>query len=57
MRVVALTLLLTLGGCITDRDLISNYYTRAEVDALNAGTQCRAMARNLLQIARCEVRR
>ena len=56
MKVFALMLVLTLGGCITDREA-ANYYTRAEVDALTAGVQCRAMARNLLQIARCDIRR
>lgn len=53
MKAVLLALLL--GGCVTaDRQVV---YTRSEVDAINAETACKAMARNLLQVARCEVRR
>ncbi len=32
-------------------------YTRAEVDAINAETQCRSLARTTLQAQRCGVRR
>jgi uncharacterized protein YceK len=32
-------------------------YTRAEIDAINAETQCRSLARSSLQAARCGVRR
>lgn len=32
-------------------------YTRAEIDAINAETTCRALARNSLQAQRCGVRR
>ena len=32
-------------------------YTRAQVDALNAEAACKALARTLVQVARCEVRR
>ena len=49
-------LTLLLAGCmVTDRADV--FYTRAEVEALHAVTQCRALARNLVQIARCDVRR
>ncbi len=52
---------LVLGGCVTtDRDLsayLDRYYTRAEVDTLAAEMQCRHLARSLVQIARCNVRR
>ena len=48
-------LALTLSGCvITDREQL--YYTRADVDALNARSECRLLARNLVQIARCDGR-
>jgi hypothetical protein len=51
-------MLLALPGCVTDRDyaeyLASNYYSRADIDALAARAQCKALARNLLQIARCD---
>jgi isopentenyl phosphate kinase len=56
MRVLVMGMLvLTLGGCvITDREQF--YYTRADVDALNARSECRLLARNLVQIARCDGR-
>ncbi len=56
MRYVVLGMLaLTLGGCmITDRETL--YYTRAEVDGINARTECRMLARTLVQIARCDGR-
>ena len=48
-------LALSLSGCvITDRETL--YYTRADVDALNARSECRLLARNLVQIARCDGR-
>ena len=53
-------LALTLAGCVTDQDvalLASSYYSRADVDAINAEIACRQMARNLVQIERCGVRR
>ena len=57
MRVlVILGMLLALGGCVTDQDvawMASNFYTRADVDAINAEIACRNLARNLLQVERC----
>ena len=60
----AMLLALLLGGCVADRQLYTRAeiiapagYTRAEVDAINAETACKAQARSLLQVARCEVRR
>ena len=48
-------LLLSAGGCvITDREAL--YYTRADIDAINARSECRWIARNMLQIARCDGR-
>jgi hypothetical protein len=53
MRVIVICLLL--GGCVsTGRDGI--VYTKAEVDAINARTECKLLARNLVQIARCDNR-
>ena len=55
-----LLIVLPLAGCVTDQDvalLVSNYYSRADVDAINAEIACRQMARNLVQIERCGVRR
>jgi hypothetical protein len=61
MKALLLGLLaMTLTGCITDREfavLESSYYTRADIDAINAAAQCKTLARNLLQAARCDVRR
>ena len=55
---IALPLLLT--GCITDREkgaLLSGYYSRADVDAINAQIVCKQAARTVVQVARCEVQR
>ena len=54
-------LVVGLGGCVTtDREVtayLDNYYSRADVDAINAETACRQLARNLVQAQRCGVRR
>ena len=59
----AIPLMLLLTSCITaeDRFMIDQQvalrgYTRAEVDALNARSECRLLARNLVQVARCDGR-
>jgi DNA-binding phage protein len=61
MKILLIALPLALGGCVTtDRDVtayLDNYYSRADVDAINAEMACKAAAHNLVQIARCEVRR
>ena len=57
MRVIAVVLLMSLAGCITDRGAEVRLYTAADVDAINAVAVCKAQARNLLQVSRCEVRR
>jgi len=56
----SLLLPLLLTGCLTleeqrqiDESYRFRYYSRAEVDALNAALVCREQARNLVQIARC----
>ena len=50
-----------LSGCwVSDRDptyMFNDYYTRSQVDFINAEAQCKALARNLVQLARCDVRR
>jgi hypothetical protein len=63
-------LLLLLGGCaLPFRGVIEPapaepvliappaVYTKPETDAINAEQQCKALARNMVQIARCEARR
>ena len=57
-----LLLALPLAGCLTLEDRVAldavalRGYSRAEVDALNARSECRLLARNLVQIARCDGR-
>ena len=57
MRVLVMGILvLSLGGClVTDRETL--VYTRSDVDAINAEAQCKLLARNLVQVSRCETRR
>jgi hypothetical protein len=59
LRIVLLAL--PLAGCVTtDREVsayLERYYTRADVDAINAEMACRQLARNLVQVSRCAVRR
>jgi hypothetical protein len=62
MRLILLGMLgFALSGCvITDREVsayLERYYTRADVDAINAEMACRQLARNLVQVSRCAVRR
>jgi hypothetical protein len=60
-RLLCLGMILALSGCVTtDREVsayLERYYTRAEVDAIDAEMACKQLARNLVQIARCQVRR
>jgi hypothetical protein len=58
---------LMLAGCITDQDVayldryttgyLDRYYTRADVNAINAEMACKQLARTLVQVARCTVAR
>jgi len=66
IRAVLLTLLLSgcsswSGGWWGGRDEVTvrppDLYTRPEVDAINAETQCRQLARTMLEAQRCGVRR
>jgi hypothetical protein len=43
-----------LTGCVTEREAIVTFYTQAEVDAITARLQCRALARNVFQLGLCE---
>lgn len=55
MKIASLMLLgVLIAGCAGDRAV--QFYTKPEVDAMNATAQCKAMARNLVQIARCDGR-
>ena len=55
-KIVVLGMTMLLGGCmVVDREAL--YYTRSDVDAVNAGIQCRQLAKTLVQVARCDVRR
>jgi hypothetical protein len=62
MRLILLGMIgIALSGCVTtDREVsayLERYYTRADVDAINAEMACRQLARNLVQVSRCAVRR
>lgn len=51
MRAAVLLLALLSAGCAGPRAV--EFYTKPEVDALNAETACKALAKNLVQMARC----
>jgi hypothetical protein len=54
----AALLAILLSGCITT--VITErppFYTRYEIDAIQAENNCRALARNMLQMERCSIRR
>jgi hypothetical protein len=65
MKYVLLGMLaLPLGGClITERrealtiEPTIGIYSKSEIDAINAEAECKRLARNLVQIARCSNRR
>jgi len=60
-RIILMGILaLSLGGCLTDREALilqTHYYSRGDIDALNAEAECKRLARNLVQVARCSNRR
>jgi hypothetical protein len=60
LKLVFGLLAIILGGCVwTDREYLdySRLESRLEFDAKNAETQCKLLARNMVQISRCEIRR
>ena len=63
MRLILLGMLvLPIGGCwVYERPLTVEptvgIYSKSEIDAINAQTECKRLARNLVQISRCDVRR
>ena len=62
-RTLGVLFSLLLSGCALftgDRETIvvpPPFYTAAEIDALNAEMQCKNLARNPVQVARCSTRR
>jgi hypothetical protein len=58
MPLILALLAVLLSGCIvtavTERP---PFYTRYEIDAINAETACRGLARTIIQMERCTVRR
>jgi uncharacterized lipoprotein YmbA len=51
--IIVLGMAVLLSGCIvTDREV--RYYTAADIDAITSQMECRAIARNYLQLARCD---
>jgi hypothetical protein len=58
MRIMTVLMLAQLtSGCIITDDRAIRYYTQADIDAINAEIACRRLARNLLQVEQCSVRR
>ena len=63
MRMILLGMLvLPIGGCwVYERPLTIEptigIYSKSEIDAINAEAECKRLARNLVQIARCNNRR
>jgi hypothetical protein len=55
----ALIIVLPLGGCLTTDDMaiLDRYPSRSEIAARDAEMACKAQARTMVQISRCEVRR
>ena len=50
----AVIIVFSLTGCaVYDRAPVDDFYTKADVDAINAENLCRNQARNLVQIAKC----
>jgi hypothetical protein len=58
MPIVLALIAILLSGCIvttvTERP---PFYTRYEIDAINAESACRNLARTIIQLERCTVRR
>ena len=51
--VIVLGMALLMSGCIvTDRE--ARFYTASEIDAITARMECRQVARNYLEITRCD---
>jgi hypothetical protein len=58
LGVILIAVAFLLSGCIvtavTERP---PFYTRYEIDAINAEAACRNMARTIIQMERCTIRR
>jgi hypothetical protein len=58
MPIALVAIAILLSGCIVTAVTEKPYtYSRYEIDAINAETACRALARNLIQMERCTIRR
>ena len=65
MKVISLVVILALGGCAAvygPREpvpavVFEEPYSRADVDAITAAIACRQLARNSVEVARCDTRR
>ena len=55
--VTVVVLALLTAGCIISDNRDIRYYTSSDIDAINAEIACRRLARNLLQVEQCGVRR
>jgi len=58
LGVILIAVAFLLSGCIvTTIAERPPFYTRYEIDAIQAENNCRALARNMLQMERCATRR
>jgi hypothetical protein len=53
---LSIVLMLLLSSCVQYKPTEVDFITRPELEALNARTQCRMLARNMLQLERCDTR-
>ena len=58
LGVIVIAIAVLMSGCIVTAVTEKPYtYSRYEIDAINAENNCRALARNMLQMERCATRR
>lgn len=55
-QVVILVLALAMSGCVGFRQTDVEFVSKEQLAARDAETQCKALARTLVQMARCERR-
>jgi|KBSMisStandDraft_5_1062788.scaffolds.fasta_scaffold962947_2 hypothetical protein len=55
-QIVILVLTLAMSGCVGFRQTDVEFVSKEQLAARDAETQCKALARTLVQMARCERR-
>lgn len=56
MRIVLILIAFALNGCVEYRAAQIGFVTQEELAAREARIQCRALARNIIQMSRCDGR-